>query len=95
MVKQTSPEVDLGDGLYMHEVTWVVTRDAEWDIDIEVGLSDGRLVAESVEVRRNRFSEDAVTSKALREIPVAGLLTYAASGVFRRDRSAPQGERWG
>ncbi len=90
-----SAEIDLGDGLYMHEETQVVTRESTWDIDIDVGLEDGRLVADSIKVTRNSFSDGPVTSAVLREIPVGLLMNYAASGVFRRDTKGPNGERWG
>ncbi len=90
-----SAEIDLGDGLYMHEEIWVTAYDAAWDVEVRVGLREGRLVADSVHVWRNRFSPGPVTSQALREIPVATLVFYAVNGVFRRDTKGPAGETWG
>lgn len=95
---QTSPKVDLGDGLYMHEETWVVAWNAEWnervwDIEIRVVVVDGRLAADSVAVYRVPNSDGPVTSTALRDLPIKTLVSYAINGVLRAD--SDEAERWG
>jgi len=75
-----STRIELGDGLFMYEDTRITVRHWEHDIDIRVGVIDGRLAAEEVCVRCHDAST-AVTSEALRAIPVAGLVRHAADAV--------------
>ena len=75
-----SPLIDLGDGLFIHGDTRVQTRKWQHDVEIRVGVTDGRLAADEVRVSRHAGSPP-VTSEALRNLPVASLVRYAADAV--------------
>lgn len=95
--EDTSPLIDLGDGLAIHEDTQVHVRQWDHDIDIHIGVIDGRLGAERFEIWRNETSEP-ITSEALRSLPVATLVRYAARTIrYTGDRNGTEpwtGSAW-
>jgi len=75
-----SERLDLGDGLFFNSETVVQTRQWDHDIDIYIGVDQGRLVAERLDIRRNE-SGKPVTTETLRSLPLASLVRYGAGGV--------------
>lgn len=73
-----SQRVDLGDGLFMWTDTRVKWHGGTHEVEIQVVPVEGRLSAGEVSVRRHQGGAGpAVTSEALRRIPVADLVSRA------------------
>lgn len=75
-----SERVELGDDLFMYADTQIRVRGWEHDIDINISVHDGRLIADRVDVRRHAGSPP-VTSEVFRRLPVQMLVTNAANAV--------------
>jgi len=73
-------QVALGDDLFMYADTRVAVRGWTHDVDVRVGVVEGRLAATHVEARQ-RDDGPPVTGEVLREVPVARLVNYAKHTV--------------
>lgn len=82
-----SDRIDLGDDLYIHEGGEVGIRGWTHDVTVRVGVIEGRLGAESIDVNQHDASPGPVTGQVLRDVPVARLVHAARHLVHTvRDR---------
>jgi len=92
-VREQEPAVDLGGGLVMPPLVTVVDDDLEgWEVEVDVVPQGGRLAVQEVRVRQ-RTGGPAVTTQALRSVPVAHLARRARAAALTRV-TASQSTSW-
>ncbi len=79
--------VRVAPGLAMPAAVTVQAEDVRgYDVDVDVVVSDGRLVAREVRVRQ-RDDGPPVTGEAIRGVPLAGLVRQAAQHALEYEQS--------
>lgn len=86
-LKSAGEYVEVAPGLALPQPMAVTAEDVRgFDVDVEAIVQHGRLVAREVCIRQ-REGGPPVTNEAIRSVPVAALLTTAATYVLEIERS--------